>query len=208
MVTQMPSSSLKMRRAPVGAARPVDHSSKRRHRDDHDTRVEDFIGENALDERAAAALRGASPALRDAVMTRGSLRDTRNPSAALLGRLRDSPAILAVNVSLRPLEAMQEEQGLKIGVEDLTRKARDGGASKKWAHPPSIPMPQRTRNQMALLRLRLSRLSRVVDHAVQRYRLATSDANHGPEPQASDKIECGKKFIGELMASSEWFAIG
>ena len=174
MVTQMPSSSLKMQRAPVGAVRPVDHSSKRRHRDDHDTRVEDFIGEeNALDERAAAALRGASPALRDAVMTRGSLRDTRNPSAALLGRLRDSPAILAVNVSLRPLEAMQEEQGLKIGVEDLTRKARDGGASKKWAHPPSIPMPQRTRNQMALLRLRLSRLSRLVDHAVQRYRLAT-----------------------------------
>ena len=187
--------------------RPFDRSSKRRHSDRHDTRVEDFIGENALDERAAAALREASPDLRDAVMMRGSLRDTRNPSAALLGRLRDSPAILAVNVSLRPLEAMQEEQGLKIGVEDLTRKARDGGASKKWAHPPSIPMPQRTRNQMALLRLRLSRLSRLVDHAVQRYRLATSDANHGPEPQASDRIECGKKFIGELMASSEWFAI-
>ena len=173
MVIQMPSSSVETQRVPVGAVRPVGLSSKRRHRDAHDTRVEDFIGENALDERAAAALRGASPAMRDAVMMRGSLRDTRNPSAALLGRLRDSPAILAVNVSLRPLEAMQEEQGLKIGVEDLTRKARDGGASKKWAHPPSIPMPQRTRNQMALLRLRLSRLSRLVDHAVQRYRLAT-----------------------------------
>ena len=208
MVTQMPSSSLKMRRAPVGAARPVDHSSKRRRRDDHDTRVEDFIGENALDERAAAALRGASPDLRDAVMMRGSLRDTRNPSAALLGRLRDSLAILAVNVSFRPLEAMQEGQELKTGVEDLTRKARDGGVSNKWAHPPSIPMSQRTRNQMALLRHRLSRLSGVVGRAIQRYRIATIDARHRPEPQASDWIECGKPFIGEHMASSEWFAVG
>ena len=153
--------------------RPFDRSSKRRHSDRHDTRVEDFIGENAFDERAAAALREASPDLRDAVMMRGSLRDTRNPSAALIGRLRDSPAILDSNESFRPLEAMQEGQELKSGVGYLSRTARDGEASKKWACPRSTPRSQRTRNQMALLRLRLSRLSRVVDHAVQRYRLAT-----------------------------------
>ena len=112
----MSSSPVKIQRVPIGAVRPVNRSSKRRRRDAHDMRVKDFIGENELDDRAAAALRGASPDLRDAVMMRGSLRDTRNPSAALLGRLRDASAILAVSVSTSPREATQERQKFEIDV--------------------------------------------------------------------------------------------
>ena len=105
---------VKTQQGPIGAERPVVRSSKRCSLDDHDTRVEDFIAENVLDERAAAALREASPDLRDAVMMRGSLRDTRNPSAALLGRLRDASAMLAVSVSTSPREATQEGQEFEI----------------------------------------------------------------------------------------------
>eukprot|EP00931_Biecheleriopsis_adriatica_P009702 TRINITY_DN110779_c0_g1_i1.p1 TRINITY_DN110779_c0_g1~~TRINITY_DN110779_c0_g1_i1.p1 ORF type:complete len:880 (+),score=199.71 TRINITY_DN110779_c0_g1_i1:82-2640(+) len=52
--------------------------------------VEDFIAENALDEKAADALREVAPDIQKAVMDRGSLASAKNPSAALLGRLRDA----------------------------------------------------------------------------------------------------------------------
>ena len=96
---QMSLLPVKTQQVPIGAERPVVRSSKRCSLDDHDTRVEDFIGENELDERAAAALRGASLDLSEAVMMRGSLRGTRNKSSALLGRLRDAAAILTLNVA-------------------------------------------------------------------------------------------------------------
>ena len=185
----MSSSPVKIQHVPIGAVRPEDRSSKWHRRDAHDTRVKDFVEENELDDRAAAALRGASPDLRDAVMMRGSLRDTRNPSAALLGRLRDASAILAVSASISPLETTQE---------DLTLKALDGGAAKKRPHSPSNPVPQRTThqsgaakkrshpssnrvpqrttNQRSSLQHRLSRLSRIVDHSIQRLHLAAIDA--------------------------------
>lgn len=51
--------------------------------------VEHFIATNNVDATAADALRLASPAAQDAVMRRGSLSGARNPSAALLARLRD-----------------------------------------------------------------------------------------------------------------------
>jgi len=52
--------------------------------------VEEFIMENALDERASSALRQAGPSVQRLVLDRGGLTDTMNPSSALIGRLRDA----------------------------------------------------------------------------------------------------------------------
>jgi len=52
--------------------------------------VEAFIMENALDERASDALRTATPDVVKTVLSRGNLTDVRNPSSALLGRIRDT----------------------------------------------------------------------------------------------------------------------
>ena len=185
----MSSSPVKIQHVPIGAVRPEDRSSKWHRRDAHDTRVKDFVEENELDDRAAAALRGASPDLRDAVMMRGSLRDTRNPSAALLGRLRDASAILAVSASISPLETTQEDLTLKALDDGVAKKrphspsnpvpqrtTHQSGAAKKRSHPSSNRVPQRTTNQRSSLQHRLSRLSRIVDHSIQRLHLAAIDA--------------------------------
>jgi len=47
-----------------------------------------FIAEASLDDRATEAFLSSTPEVQHAVMERGSLRDARNPSAALLGRLK------------------------------------------------------------------------------------------------------------------------
>eukprot|EP00931_Biecheleriopsis_adriatica_P065498 TRINITY_DN40019_c0_g1_i1.p1 TRINITY_DN40019_c0_g1~~TRINITY_DN40019_c0_g1_i1.p1 ORF type:complete len:1136 (+),score=222.43 TRINITY_DN40019_c0_g1_i1:72-3479(+) len=52
--------------------------------------VEDFLSQNEVDERAAEALRSAAPEAQEVVMRRGDLRTAKNPSAALLARLRDA----------------------------------------------------------------------------------------------------------------------
>lgn len=52
--------------------------------------VEDFITSNALDERAADAVRGCNPGVQRIVIDRGSLEDARNPSSAVLGRIKDA----------------------------------------------------------------------------------------------------------------------
>lgn len=54
------------------------------------TSVEEFITAQSLDERAAASLRGASPAVQQVVMERGDLSDCRNPSAVILSRVKDA----------------------------------------------------------------------------------------------------------------------
>lgn len=54
--------------------------------------VETFIAENDLDEKAMDALRDCAPEVQQTVMARGDLKDARNPSAALLGRIRDANA--------------------------------------------------------------------------------------------------------------------
>uniref|UniRef100_A0A7S4VUT1 RRM domain-containing protein n=1 Tax=Alexandrium monilatum TaxID=311494 RepID=A0A7S4VUT1_9DINO len=51
--------------------------------------VEDFIRANYVDERASEALRSATPDVQEAVLSRGDLQGTRNPSSALLARLKD-----------------------------------------------------------------------------------------------------------------------
>uniref|UniRef100_A0A7S1RH06 Uncharacterized protein n=1 Tax=Alexandrium catenella TaxID=2925 RepID=A0A7S1RH06_ALECA len=52
--------------------------------------VEDFIKDNDVDGRAAADLRDLPPALQRAVLVRGDLRSARNPSSALIARIRDA----------------------------------------------------------------------------------------------------------------------
>jgi len=51
--------------------------------------VEEFIRANYLDERASEALRSCPPDCQEAVLNRGDLQGTRNPSSVLLSRLRD-----------------------------------------------------------------------------------------------------------------------
>jgi len=52
--------------------------------------VDDFIRGNDLDNVAADALRGCTPDVQDAVLDRGSLATARNPSSAVLSRIRDA----------------------------------------------------------------------------------------------------------------------
>merc|ERR1719221_836959 len=52
--------------------------------------VECFILVNSLDQRASDALRGCRPDVQQAVLQRGSVLETHNPSAAVLGRIRDA----------------------------------------------------------------------------------------------------------------------
>eukprot|EP00404_Azadinium_spinosum_P012462 CAMPEP_0180513998 /NCGR_PEP_ID=MMETSP1036_2-20121128/52489_1 /TAXON_ID=632150 /ORGANISM="Azadinium spinosum, Strain 3D9" /LENGTH=223 /DNA_ID=CAMNT_0022525379 /DNA_START=12 /DNA_END=680 /DNA_ORIENTATION=- len=52
--------------------------------------VEEFIKTNEVDDRAAADLRDSPPAIQQAVLVRGDLRSARNPSSALLARIRDA----------------------------------------------------------------------------------------------------------------------
>lgn len=54
--------------------------------------VEEFIKTNEVDGRAAQDLRDCPPAVQQAVLTRGDLRSARNPSSALLARIRDAKA--------------------------------------------------------------------------------------------------------------------
>lgn len=52
--------------------------------------VEDFIKVNDVDQSSADQLRGCPPAVQRVVIGRGDLRSARNPSSALLARIRDA----------------------------------------------------------------------------------------------------------------------
>jgi len=52
--------------------------------------VEMFIAENSLDDRAADAMRTCKPETAGAVIERGTVANARNPSSAVLGRIRDA----------------------------------------------------------------------------------------------------------------------
>jgi len=56
--------------------------------------VEAFIQENSLDDNAARLIRFESPRIQAAVLERGSLIDCRNPSSAVMGRIRDAKAAI------------------------------------------------------------------------------------------------------------------
>lgn len=52
--------------------------------------IDEFITANGVDDRAAADLRECAPNVQRAVLARGDLSTARNPSAALLVRIRDA----------------------------------------------------------------------------------------------------------------------
>lgn len=52
--------------------------------------VEDFIKNNDVDDSAAGMLRSSSPTVQRSVLCRGELKTARNPSSALLSRIRDA----------------------------------------------------------------------------------------------------------------------
>lgn len=54
--------------------------------------VEDFLAQCNIDERAMDAFRKCTPEVQQAVLDRGSLEGARNPSSALLGRVKDAQA--------------------------------------------------------------------------------------------------------------------
>jgi len=55
-----------------------------------DPSVESFLKANEVDESAAASLRSAPPDVQRTVIARGELTGARNPSSALLSRIRDA----------------------------------------------------------------------------------------------------------------------
>ncbi|CAK9045204.1 unnamed protein product [Durusdinium trenchii] len=52
--------------------------------------LEEFIAHNKVDESAADSLRSCSPEVQRTVIARGELKTARNPSSALLSRIRDA----------------------------------------------------------------------------------------------------------------------
>lgn len=53
------------------------------------TDIEEFITNNGLDERCAAALRECDPKVQLAIMDRGDCEDCKNPNSAVMGRIKD-----------------------------------------------------------------------------------------------------------------------
>lgn len=66
--------------------------------------IEDFIRDNRLDESAARSLREANPEIQKAVLDRGPLVGTQNPSSATIVRIRDARKELAASPN-RPAAA-------------------------------------------------------------------------------------------------------
>lgn len=60
--------------------------------------IEDFIKGNDVDESAADSLRSSSPTIQRAVLARGDLKSARNPSSALLARIRDAKSGIGVGM--------------------------------------------------------------------------------------------------------------
>eukprot|EP00747_Dinoflagellata_sp_TGD_P118222 gnl/TRDRNA2_/TRDRNA2_172768_c1_seq9.p1 gnl/TRDRNA2_/TRDRNA2_172768_c1~~gnl/TRDRNA2_/TRDRNA2_172768_c1_seq9.p1 ORF type:complete len:340 (-),score=62.75 gnl/TRDRNA2_/TRDRNA2_172768_c1_seq9:58-1077(-) len=75
--------------------------------------LEQFIAENGIDEQAAALLRLEPPQVIQAVIERGSLAETNNPSAAVMGRVKAAKKGVAGGVPVaavqmgQPMAAMQ-----------------------------------------------------------------------------------------------------
>lgn len=67
--------------------------------------VEDFIKANEVDQSSADQLRSSEPHIQRVVISRGDLRSARNPSSALLARIRDAKA--APNGGMPGLPGMQ-----------------------------------------------------------------------------------------------------
>lgn len=73
--------------------------------------VDRFISDNRLDDTAARLLRCETPEIQSAVVERGSLVDCRNPSSAVMGRIRDAK-LAARNGQLTATSAVASGQGV------------------------------------------------------------------------------------------------
>mmetsp|Transcript_118601 Transcript_118601/g.221636 ORF Transcript_118601/g.221636 Transcript_118601/m.221636 type:complete len:396 (+) Transcript_118601:25-1212(+) len=69
--------------------------------------VESFIAEEGVDDAAANGLRELSPEMQQAIMSRGDLKGGRNPSAMLIGRIRDAKATFQMSDKVE--QFIQEE---------------------------------------------------------------------------------------------------
>eukprot|EP00416_Gambierdiscus_australes_P013110 CAMPEP_0171147726 /NCGR_PEP_ID=MMETSP0766_2-20121228/148210_1 /TAXON_ID=439317 /ORGANISM="Gambierdiscus australes, Strain CAWD 149" /LENGTH=744 /DNA_ID=CAMNT_0011611635 /DNA_START=106 /DNA_END=2336 /DNA_ORIENTATION=+ len=97
-----PSSALRARIRDVeqnlmggGGQARASQAPSRSNRDNLVSAVEDFIQQNGIDERAADALRNSQPRTQEAVLDRGDFVGVRNPSSAVLARIRAADAHLA-----------------------------------------------------------------------------------------------------------------
>lgn len=59
--------------------------------------VESFIAEEGVDEKAAEGLRELDDQMQQAIMSRGTLKGGKNPSAMLIGRIRDAKATFGMS---------------------------------------------------------------------------------------------------------------
>lgn len=68
---------------------PTNHPIKRKYADTVSTRMEQFVIDSRLDERAEDAFRNLDLAMQVEVVNMGPLDNAQNPSSALLGRIRN-----------------------------------------------------------------------------------------------------------------------
>eukprot|EP00927_Polykrikos_kofoidii_P041979 TRINITY_DN35852_c0_g1_i1.p1 TRINITY_DN35852_c0_g1~~TRINITY_DN35852_c0_g1_i1.p1 ORF type:complete len:442 (+),score=67.90 TRINITY_DN35852_c0_g1_i1:231-1556(+) len=94
--------------------------------------VEDFLGNNEVDERAATDLRNSTPAVQQSVLSQGDLKSARNRSSALIGRIRD--AKLDFRVAGKMDEAGGEGQPPNTG--DYPNGAPQPMAGSPYGYPP------------------------------------------------------------------------
>lgn len=94
--------------------------------------VEDFIKANDVDESAADSLRSSSPGVQRTVLARVDLRSVRNPSSALLARIRD--AKMGIGSGLPPPSAVMP-MGMGHGIPPGWDPTYGGGAPPPGAYP-------------------------------------------------------------------------
>lgn len=79
-----------------------------------------FILENSLDDAAAEALRNAAPEIQRAVLDRGRLTGTRNPSSAVVMRIKDAKATVTPSFPFAGIDL-----GSHVSAEDLKKAVED-----------------------------------------------------------------------------------
>lgn len=104
--------------------------------------VQEFIRVNDVDEGAAAALRAAGPDVQAAVLARGDVSNARNPSSALMMRIKDAKASGLGGLGGAPAPANHS-----AGADDWARTANPAGggiAAAPTAPSAGLTMPATT----------------------------------------------------------------
>jgi len=120
-----------------------------------DEELDDFVRDNDIDDRAADDLRNCSAEIQRKVLARGGLGTARNPSAALLARIRDarsSPALGGASSSLE-VEDFIKLNNVDESAADMLRSASPtvqrnviGRGELKTARNPSSALLSRIRD--------------------------------------------------------------